>query len=49
MRNAEGGRLGAGAVAGGLMVGMVSSAALTVALGVILIVSAVRTFRHRER
>ncbi|HEV3051019.1 MAG TPA: sulfite exporter TauE/SafE family protein, partial [Longimicrobium sp.] len=38
-----------GAVAGGLMVGVVSSAALKVALGVILIVSAVRTFRHRER
>jgi len=38
-----------GAVAGGLLVGTVSSAALKVALGVILVVSAVRTFRHRDR
>lgn len=38
-----------GAVAGGLLVGMVPSAALKVGLGVILMVSAVRTFQHRHR
>ena len=38
-----------GAVAGGLMVGVISSAALKVGLGVILVVSAVRTFQHRHQ
>ncbi|HEX5869286.1 MAG TPA: sulfite exporter TauE/SafE family protein [Longimicrobium sp.] len=38
-----------GAVAGGLLVGVVSSATLKVGLGVILVISAVRTFRHRDR
>lgn len=38
-----------GAVAGGLMVGVISSAALKVGLGVILIISAIRTFQHRHR
>lgn len=38
-----------GAIVGGLLVGTVSSAALKIGLGIILVVSAVRTFRHRER
>jgi uncharacterized protein len=36
-----------GAVAGGLLVGFVPAAALKLLLGVVLIVSAVRIFRHR--
>jgi uncharacterized protein len=36
-----------GAVAGGLLVGLVPAAALKLLLGVVLIVSAVRIFRHR--
>ena len=38
-----------GAVAGGLMVGIVPAPALKLLLGVILIVSAVRIFRHGNR
>lgn len=37
-----------GAIAGGLLVGVVSSATLKVGLGIILVISAVRTFRHRD-
>ena len=36
-----------GAVAGGLLVGFVPAAALKLLLGIVLIVSAVRIFRHR--
>jgi uncharacterized membrane protein YfcA len=35
-----------GAVVGGLLVGIVPAAALKLALGIILIASAVRIFRH---
>jgi uncharacterized membrane protein YfcA len=38
-----------GAVAGGLLVGVVSSATIKAGLGIILVISAVRTFRHRDR
>ena len=37
-----------GAVLGGLLVGIVPASALKVGLGLILIVSAVRVFRHSE-